>query len=85
MNRVDLDHAEWFTSSYSNGNGACVEVAFVRSSHSNGNGECVEVADLGGAVAMRDSKDAAGPVLTSTVDGWKAFIAGVVSEEFGQA
>lgn len=84
MNRIDLDHAEWFTSSYSNGNGECVEVAFVRSSYSNGNGSCVEVADLGNAVAMRDSKDTTGPVLTSTVEGWHAFIAGVVNDEFGQ-
>lgn len=27
MNRVDLPNAAWFKSSYSNGNGECVEVA----------------------------------------------------------
>lgn len=64
MNRVDLRNAGWFKSSYS-----------------NGNGECVEVAHLGEAVAMRDSKQQAGPVLTSTVEGWQAFIASVVNDE----
>ncbi|GHJ34478.1 DUF397 domain-containing protein [Streptomyces sp. TS71-3] len=83
MNRVDLLDAQWFKSSYSNGNGNCVEVAFIKSSYSNGNGECVEVARLGDAVAMRDSKQP-GPVLTSTAEGWRAFIAGVVNDELGQ-
>jgi hypothetical protein len=53
------------------------------SSSSNGNGDCVEVADPGGAVAMRDSKRQSGPVLTSTAEGWRGFIAGVVSNEPG--
>ncbi|MDT0346751.1 DUF397 domain-containing protein [Streptomyces litchfieldiae] len=84
MNRDDLDHAKWFTSSYSNGNGSCVEVAFVRSSYSANGGQCVEVAALGDAIAMRDSKDKTGPVLTTTVEEWRAFIAGVVNDRFGQ-
>lgn len=86
MSKVDLLHsARRFTSSHSNGNGACVEVAFVRSSYSMGNGECVEVADLGtGAVATRDSKhQATGPVLTTTAAGWQAFITGVVTGQLG--
>lgn len=68
MQRVDLQSAEWFKSSYSNGNGSCVEVAF-----------------LGDAVAYRDTKQQRkGPVLTSTVEGWQAFIASVVNGEFGE-
>jgi hypothetical protein len=67
MNRVDLQNAQWFKSSYS-----------------NGNGECVEVACLGCAVAMRDSKQQDGPVLTSTIEGWRAFIASVVNDESGE-
>jgi hypothetical protein len=65
MNKVDLlRSARWFTSSHSNGNGNCVEVAHLGT----------------GAVATRDSKQQqTGPVLTSTAAGWQAFIAGVVS------
>ncbi|MEV5983528.1 DUF397 domain-containing protein [Streptomyces sp. NPDC052051] len=62
MKRVE--NAEWF-----------------KSSHSNGNGSCLEVAYLPGAVAMRDSKEQAGPVLTSTFEGWRAFIGSVVEGE----
>ncbi|MDT0342435.1 DUF397 domain-containing protein [Streptomyces litchfieldiae] len=56
-----------------------------KSSYSNGNGDCVEVADLGGAVALRDSKQQAGPVLVSTVEVWQAFITSVGNDEFGRA
>ncbi|GII02275.1 transcriptional regulator [Planobispora takensis] len=46
-------------------------------------GECVEVAPLaGGGVAVRDSKDPAGPVLTFTPGEWRAFVAGVRNDEF---
>ena len=37
-----------------------------KSSRSSGNGACVEVADLPEAVAVRDSKDPAGPKLIFT-------------------
>lgn len=68
MNRVDLQKAKWFKSSYS-----------------NGNGECVEVADLGGTVATRDTKQkGTGPILISTVEGWRAFIAGVLDDGFDE-
>ena len=44
-------------------------------STSNG-GNCVEVArNLPGIVAVRDSKDPHGPVLTVSADEWAAFIA----------
>ncbi|MEU3031363.1 DUF397 domain-containing protein [Streptomyces incarnatus] len=52
-----------------------------KSSHSNGNGSCVEVAHLDDAVATRDSKEQAGPILTSTFEGWQAFIGSVVKGE----
>lgn len=54
------ENADWFKSSYSNG-----EV------------QCVEVAHLGGAVAVRDSKEQAGPVLTCASEGWQTFIGSV--------
>jgi hypothetical protein len=56
---MDLTRATWRKSSRSNSNG----------------GACVEVADnLPGLVAVRDSKDPAGPALTFTPAAWRAFI-----------
>jgi hypothetical protein len=56
---------------------------WVKSSHSGGSGECVEVArNLPGKVAVRDSKDPHGPVLTFTSGEWTAFTAGVKDGEF---
>jgi len=52
------------------------------SSRSNGQGQCVQVARLDQAVAVRDSKDPAGPVLTFTPTEWAAFIAGAKDGEF---
>jgi hypothetical protein len=53
-----LDRARWCTSSYSGTNG----------------GACVEVArNLPGIVAVRDSKDRTGPVLTFSPAQWDAF------------
>lgn len=44
----------------------------------NGGGSCVEVAcDLPGTVAIRDSKDPDGPVLTIEPADWRHFIADV--------
>ncbi len=46
-----------------------------KSTRSGNTGNCVEVADnLPGAVAVRDSKDRQGPVLTFTPATWKAFV-----------
>ena len=50
---------------------------FVKSSYSGGNAgqECLEVAsNIPGAVAVRDSKDPAGPVVTVSPAAWSAFV-----------
>jgi hypothetical protein len=49
-----------------------------KSSRSGNTGNCVEVADnLPGAVAVRDSKDPAGPALVFHPVAWTAFVEGV--------
>ncbi|MGW4462485.1 DUF397 domain-containing protein [Micromonospora sp. NPDC004704] len=46
-----------------------------KSTRSNASGTCVEVADnLPGVVAVRDSKDPFGPVLTFEPDAWRGFV-----------
>ena len=53
-----LDNAAWHKSSYSGSNG----------------GNCVEVAALpSDSLAVRDSKDPDGPVLTFSRAGWRTF------------
>jgi hypothetical protein len=67
---ASVDRAEWRKSSYTGSNG----------------GNCVEVArNLPGAVAVRDSKDPAGPRLAFTPDDWRAFTAGVKAGQFDLA
>jgi Domain of unknown function (DUF397) len=61
---MDISSATWRKSSYSGGNG----------------GNCLEVArNLPGIVAVRDSKDRTGPVLTFTPAEWETFTAGLKS------
>ncbi|WP_406138014.1 DUF397 domain-containing protein [Streptomyces sp. NBC_01089] len=51
---------------------------FVKSSYSSGNGECVEVAlNVPNTVAVRDSKDTAGPVIRLAPAAWDAFRSGL--------
>lgn len=61
-------YTSWRKSSFSGSNGGnCVEVAWRKSSFSGSNGgDCVEVAST--LVALRDSKNPSGPVLTGRVD-----------------
>ncbi len=67
MNRDELRCAKWFTSSLSNAQRECVEVAFLD----------------GGRVALRDTKDkGAGPVHIFTPGEWSAFVEGVKLGEF---
>ncbi len=54
----DLALAAWRKSTYSSQDGNCVEIA----------------ANLPGIVAVRDSKNPPGPVLTFTHSDWAAFI-----------
>ncbi|WP_435174579.1 DUF397 domain-containing protein [Actinacidiphila sp. bgisy145] len=60
----------WFTSSYSNNGGACVEVA-------------ANLVALCGVVPVRDSKDPSGPVLDFPADAFTSFVAAVKAGEFG--
>lgn len=64
---MDLTKAEWRKSSFSGTSG----------------GQCVEVAsNLPGLIAVRDSKNPTGPVLTLTPEEWRGFIAGASAGEF---
>lgn len=61
----DITSAQWRKSTRSGGNG----------------GNCVEVADnLPGVVAVRDSKDAGGPVLTFEPVAFAAFVEGLKAD-----
>jgi hypothetical protein len=66
MNDLDLSNAEWRTSTRSQGNGQCVEVA----------------TNLPGTVAVRDSKHRNGPTLAFTAEEWNAFTSGIRRGEF---
>ncbi|MGY4905552.1 DUF397 domain-containing protein [Streptomyces sp. 900116325] len=55
--------------------GAVQELTWFRSSYSGAEGgQCVEVANATGAVHIRDSKVAAGPVLTVSPHEWAGFV-----------
>jgi hypothetical protein len=45
-----------------------------RSSRSNADGNCVEVVAGPDVVAIRDSEDPAGPILTVTPTQWRTFL-----------
>lgn len=65
---MELNNAEWIKSTRSSGSGSA---------------DCVEVArNLPGVVAVRDSKDPAGPALGFTPADWQSFVVGVKSGEF---
>ncbi|HXS64356.1 MAG TPA: DUF397 domain-containing protein [Streptosporangiaceae bacterium] len=67
MTKMDLTGAIWHKSGYSsNGGDSCVEVAF----------------NLPGIVAVRDSKDSGGPILSFTEAEWIVFTTGVRSGHY---
>jgi hypothetical protein len=87
---IDANAMRWHKSSYSQGNGECVEVGFLdavawrKSSYSQVNGECVEVALGARFVAVRDTKDGGrGPILAVSPDAWAAFVEAARAGEFG--
>lgn len=45
-----------------------------KSRRSIGNGDCVEIATVDGQIAVRDSKDPAGPILRYRSSSWKSFL-----------
>ena len=54
-----MNGLDWFKSSYSSGNGQCVECALL----------------LGGGMAVRDTQDRDGGTLTFTAEAWERFAA----------
>jgi hypothetical protein len=67
----------WRTSSYSGGQGNCVEVGWQTSSFSAGQGNCVEVAQDSANVHVRDTKDRSGGTLDVGLPQWLALLDGV--------
>jgi hypothetical protein len=63
---VDLSQAIWRTSSRSDTDGQCVEVA----------------TNIPGIIAVRDSREPDGPALIFTPAEWEAFVGGVNDGEF---
>ena len=59
MEDNELARATWHTATYTQGNGACVEVAGLS----------------GGRVAVRDTKDRTGPAIVMTAEAWQTFLA----------
>ncbi len=51
------------------------------SSYSSAQGQCVACAKAPGGMAIRDSKQANGPVLRFDAASWRAFVAGVMAGE----
>ncbi|GGP00164.1 DUF397 domain-containing protein [Wenjunlia tyrosinilytica] len=66
MNTKITAPLEWRKSSYSGGNGQCVEFAAPDSS----------------VVAVRDSKDPSGPSLSFSSEAWTSFVAGIGAGAF---
>ncbi|MFC4053972.1 DUF397 domain-containing protein [Actinomadura syzygii] len=59
------------------------DVQWRKSSRSDQHGgECIEVANLASMVAVRDSKDPAGPKLAFDLASWRAFTRRLKSSEF---
>lgn len=72
----------WQKSSYSAGDGNCVEVRWRRADVEGNNRRSVELAQAGDGVCMRNSRDPDGPQLRFTPAEMQAFILGVKDGEF---
>lgn len=78
-----LEAGSFRTSTFSVGGGACVECAgWRKSSRCAGNGSCTEITSCGHGVAIRDSTDRSGPVLTFGAGEWEQF-AGRIKADAG--
>jgi hypothetical protein len=67
--------------------GILAQVIWQKSSYSAANGgsdQCVEVGQTPTLVALRDSKDPSGPVLTVTPAAWDSFIRGLAAGDFNR-
>ncbi|WP_434742448.1 DUF397 domain-containing protein [Micromonospora sp. SH-82] len=58
------------------------ELLVWRKSSASLNGDCVEVAPMSHGVAVRDSKNPDGAVLSFSRSNWRAFLAGANHAEF---
>ncbi|MEV7115873.1 DUF397 domain-containing protein [Streptomyces anulatus] len=67
---MPVETPRWYTSSYSDNGGACVQVA-------------TNLAIPHGIVPVRDSKNVSGPALTVPATAFTAFVAGVRAGGFG--
>ncbi|MFF4922768.1 DUF397 domain-containing protein [Kitasatospora sp. NPDC001261] len=62
----DSSAITWRRSTYSNGQGNCIEIAD----------------GLASTIPVRDSKDPNGPALAFTTEAWRAFVSGVQAGDF---
>ncbi|MFD4656075.1 DUF397 domain-containing protein [Kitasatospora sp. NPDC058444] len=62
----DSRAVKWRKSTYSNGQGNCIEMAD----------------SLASVVPVRDSKDPQGPVLSFAPEAWRSFVAGIRAGDF---
>lgn len=70
-----MDITDWRVSSYSYNGNSCLEAGNWRTStFSVGNGACLEAGTCGHGVAIRDSVDRSGPVLTFSAGEWEQFL-----------
>jgi hypothetical protein len=58
------------------------DFAWRKAQSSVNNGACLEAAPVNGMVAVRDSKNPKGPILTYTAVEWRAFLDGAKRGEF---
>jgi hypothetical protein len=74
---MDAVEPRWRTSSYSGGNGACVEIAAWRkSSRSAANGNCLSIGYGQSVIGARDTKlEGDSPVLIFSAAAWRIFTA----------